>query len=139
MRFDIVPTNFWRVPAITSDLLEDIEEWMPAYGTLSGLSMSEDDKNVYVEAAVPGVEPKDTEVTFDKGVLWIKGERKEEEKSGKKYYRKASSSFSYRVTIPTDVDWKTEPTATCKNGIMHVIFAKSPKTEPKKIAVKVKD
>lgn len=35
--------NFWRLPLISSDFLEDIAEWMPTYGTLSGLSISEYD------------------------------------------------------------------------------------------------
>jgi len=136
MRFDIVPSNFWRFPAISSDFLEDIGEMMPTYGTLNGLSVSEDDNNVYVEAAVPGIDPKAVDVTVHKGVLWIKGERKEEEKK-KKYYRKATSSFSYRVSLPDDVDTTKDPVASCQNGVMKVTFAKSAKTQPKKIAVKV--
>ncbi|MDP2638484.1 MAG: Hsp20/alpha crystallin family protein [Candidatus Levybacteria bacterium] len=135
MANDLMRTNFWRIPIITSDLWEDLSDLVPMSGTLNGLSVSEDDKNVYVEAAVPGVDPKNVDVTFDKGVLWVKGAA-EEEKKGKKYYRKASSSFSYRVAIPGEVDWKTEPVATYKNGVMRVTFAKSPKAQPKKIAVK---
>lgn len=81
-------------------------------------------------------------MTFHKGVLWIKGEAKEEEnlptgKAGKKkYYRKATSSFSYRVAIPGDVDSKAEPQASVKHGVMTVAFTKSPAAQPKKIAVK---
>ena len=132
---DIVPTNFWRFPLIATNLWEDLGELAPTNGTLSGLSVSEDEKSVYVEAAVPGVDPKNVDISFEKGTLWIKGEAKEEE-SGKKYYRKASSSFSYRITVPGDVDWNTEPEATCKNGMVLVTFAKSVKAQPKKIAVK---
>lgn len=132
---NVVPTNFWRLPIIASDLWEDLGDLMPTNGTINGLSVFEDEKNVYVEAAVPGINPKDIDVTFEKGVLWIKGETKAEEK-GKKYYRRASSNFSYRVTVPGEVDWNTEPIATSKNGKMTVTFSKSPKTQPKKIAVK---
>ncbi len=133
---DLAPSNFWRLPIIASDRWEDLTDLTPMNGTLSGLTVSEDAKNVYVEAAVPGVDLKDIDVSFEKGVLWIKGEAKEEVKNGKKYYRKASSSFSYRVAIPGEVDWNTEPVATCKNGMMTVSFTKSPKAQPKKIAVK---
>jgi HSP20 family protein len=137
---DIVPANFWRLPMMPSvwEDVTDIDNWfaiMPAQGAANGLSVSEDEKNIYVEAAVPGVDPKDIDVTFHKGVLWIKGDAKEEEKQ-KKYYRKATSSFSYRVAIPEDVDTKEEPQAECANGVMTVTFPKSPKTQPKKIAVK---
>lgn len=135
MAGDIVPTNLWRLPLIASELWEDISDLSPLNGTLNGLSISEDSKNVYVEAALPGVDPKNIDVSFEKGVLWIKGDTKEEE-SGKKYYRKASSSFSYRITVPGEVDFQTEPVATCKNGRMTVAFEKSKKVQPKKIVVK---
>lgn len=137
---DLVPMNFWNFPVIPSvwEDITDIDNWLPAfpnYGTLSGLSISEDDKNVYVEAAVPGVDPKAVDVTVHKGVLWIKGEVKEEKKK-KKYYRKATSSYSYRMSLPDTVDTTKEPDAVCKNGIMKVTFAKAPAAQPKKIAVK---
>lgn len=135
MAFDLVPQSFFRFPSISSVWDDDVDWAMPQ--SASGLSVSEDDKNVYIEAAVPGIDPNDVEVTFDKGALWIKGETKEEQKNGKKYYRKATSSFSYRVSVPGEIDQNTEPEATYKNGIMTVTFAKTPQAQPKKIPVKV--
>ena len=114
--------------------LEEMEEMMPTSNVLNGLSVSEDEGHVFVEAAVPGVDPKDVEVTFHKGMVTIRAEKKEEEKS-KHYHRKATSSFLYRVS-PGDIDSGIEPEAVCKNGVMKVTFAKSPKLQPKKIAVK---
>lgn len=137
MTYDITPRNFFRFPTITlPSFIEDMEEYLPTANLLNGLSVSEDDKNVYVEAAVPGIDPKAVDITVHKGMLWIKAEAKEEEKK-KKYYRKASSSFSYRVSLPEDVDSTRDPVAECKNGVMKITFVKSPKTQPKKIAVKV--
>lgn len=136
MAFDLIPSNFWTFPSFRFPSLWEEEEKEIISGIPSGLSVSEDERNIYVEAAVPGIEPKDIEVTFDKGILWIKGEAKEEEKK-KKYYRKASRSFSYRVAVPGEIDLNAEPVATCKNGIMTVTFPKSAKAQPKKIAVKV--
>lgn len=132
----LIPRSFWtfptlRMPSLTEDLLDKT-----IMGTLpSGLSVSEDDNSVYIEAALPGIDPKDIEVTFDQGVLHISGEAKEEEKK-KKYYRKATSSFSYRVAIPGEVIPKTEPTATYKNGMMKVTFKKIAPSKPKRIEVK---
>lgn len=63
---DLIPRSLFITPRI----FEDEEEFLvPA----NGLSMSEDDKNVYVEAALPGVAPKDIDITFEKGTLWIRG------------------------------------------------------------------
>lgn len=139
MAFNIIPHSFWSFPSFRFPSLweeeDDDERFLNLPHIPSGLSISEDDKNVYVEAAVPGIDPDNVEVTFNKGVLWIKAEGKEEEK-GKKYYRKASSSFSYRVAVPGNINEKAEPEAVCKNGVMKVTFAKIPEVKPKKIAVK---
>lgn len=133
MAFDIVPSSFWRFPTVQS--LWDDEENTGSALAPSGLSISEDESHVYIEVAVPGIEPNQVEITFDKGVLWVKAEAKEE-KENKKYYRKATRSFSYRVTVPGDIDNNTEPEATAKNGMMHITFTKSKASQPKKITVK---
>jgi len=135
---DITPSSFWNFPRLRlPSIWEDEDDWTPMSSMPGGISISEDEKNIYVETALPGIKPEEVEVTFDKGVVWIKGESKEEDKT-KKYYRKAANSFSYRVTVPGDVDSSIEPDATVKNGVMKVIFAKSPKSQPKKIPVKTK-
>lgn len=127
----LVPNSFWRLPT----LFEEEEDLLPSTTTLSGLSISEDDKNVYVEASVPGIEPKNIDVTFSKGILTITAEKEEEEKK-KKYYRRASTSFSYRILVPGEIDANREPKAEAKNGMMVVTFTKLPQSQPKKIAVK---
>ena len=134
---DLVPKRFFSVPSISS-FWDDDENWLTAPTmTNSGLSVSEDDKSVYVEAAVPGIDPDNIEVTYQDGYVWIHGETKEEEKDKKrKYYRQSAQSFSYRVAIPSDVDHNVEPEAVCKNGVMTVTFAKSQEAQPKKISVK---
>lgn len=132
----LTPRSFWtfptlRIPSLVEDLLDEtILDTIP-----SGLSVSEDENSVYVEAALPGIDPKDIEVTFENGILHIGGEAKEEEKK-KKYYRRATSSFSYRVAIPGEVSPKAEPTATYKNGMMKVIFKKTAPSKPKRIEVR---
>lgn len=132
---DLIPRNFLRFPMISfPSFTEDIEELLPATNFLNGLSVSEDDKNIYIEAAVPGVDPKEVEVTFSEGILAIKAEKKEEEKK-KAYQRRATRSFLYRVRLG-DIDSKREPHAICKNGVMTVTFAKVPMTKPQRIAVK---
>jgi len=133
---DLVPKSFWAFPSIRPWF--DDEDWSTSLPTSSsGLSISEDEKNVYIEAHMPGLQADDIEITFQKGELWIKGDRKEEEKDKKrKYYRLASSSYSYRVLVPGEVDDKAEPQAEYKDGVMSIIFKKSAQTSPKKITVK---
>lgn len=144
MARDLVPSSFFntfRMPSLF-DLDWDEDRWLNLFNDTgsnlsSGLSVSEDDKHVYVEAAVPGVDPDKVEVTYDKGVLWIRGEQEQKnEDKNKKFYRRASTSFSYRMAVPGEVDMSKDPQATYKNGIMKVTFDKVPEAQPKKIAVK---
>lgn len=103
----------------------------------SGVTISEDDKYVYIEAAVPGLEPNKIEVTYDKGVLWIRGaDNQTEQDNERKYYRRAVNSFSYRLAVPGEIDEQAEPEAVCKNGVMRVTFTKLSQAQPKKLAVK---
>lgn len=134
MAFDLIPRSFLG-PTRWQNWLDE-EDWT-SFLPSSGLTVSEDDKHVYVEAAVPGLDAEKVDVTFDKGVLWIRGQQGQEETDDKKkFYRRASSSFSYRVAVPGNVDVNMEPEAVCKNGIMKVTFAKVPEVQPKKISVK---
>lgn len=128
---NLLPYSYVRLPSLWGD----DNDWGAETNLPSGLSISEDEKNVYVQAAVPGVEPKDIEVTIDHGVVWIKGETNVQS-DNKKFYRRAVRSFSYRVAIPGDIDPNAEPEAKAKNGIMTVAFSKSPKSQPRKISVK---
>lgn len=131
---DIVPNSLWRFP-MNRTFWDDTDDMPFASSGPNSISISEDEQNVHIEVALPGIDPKDVEITFDKGVLWVKGEAKEEEKK-KKYYRKATSSFSYRVAVPGDIDLSFEPEAQSKHGVMTITFRKSPKAQPKKITVK---
>ena len=58
----LIPRSFWEFPS----LFEEEENLLPSTSTISSLSISEDDKNVCVEAAVPGIDPKNIDVTFTK-------------------------------------------------------------------------
>lgn len=140
MQLDIVPHLNWpRVPRISSWMpsLPEDEDWPFFQESSSGLAMSEDNKNVYVEAALPGINPNDIEVTFNKGVLWIRGQAKEEEgDKQRKYYKKSARSFSYRTVVPESVDEGIEPEVVGKNGMLRVTFAKAAPAEPKKLKVK---
>jgi HSP20 family protein len=135
MAFDLIPRSFWntssRVPSIFDE--DDWTSFLPS----SGLTVSEDEKTVCIEAAMPGLDPDKIEVTYDKGVLWVRGNREDtEEDKNKKFYRKASSSFSYRVMVPGNIDENQEPDAMYKNGVMKVTFQKQPEVQPKKLTVR---
>ena len=137
MSDSLIPKNFFNFPSLSfSDVLDN--DWLSVPSEKGGLSVYEDDKKVYVEAALPGIDPNDVDITYQDKYLWIRGETKTEEKDKKKkYYSRATSSFSYRVAIPGNINTKKEPEATCRNGVMTISFAKSEEVQPKKIKIKV--
>lgn len=120
-------SNFW----------DDLEDWS-SWDQLQqqNISISEDDKNLFVEAALPGLELNDIEVSIDRGILRIKGERKEEECKDKKILCRAMSSYSYRISLPQQIDDKGEPKAIYKDGILKLTFDKANPAQTRKIAVK---
>ncbi len=137
------PTPSRRVSDLFNlgQFFENFERELEIMGTTySGLSISSDDVSVFVDAHVPGLTAKDIEVAIDgNNCLWIKGEKKSEEKDKKKkYYRQSQVSFSYCLPLLEEIDQTIEPEATCKDGVMHIVFAKKKEkqTEAKKIKVK---
>lgn len=137
---DIVPRGFWSFPSQRmSSLIDEIDDLLPITqtNTASALSVSEDDKHIHIEVAMPGVEPDDVEVTLDRGTVWIRGQAREEEKNKKrKYYRQAARAFSYRIAVPGDIDSNAKPEAEYRNGIVMVTFPKAASSMPQKITVK---
>lgn len=135
MAFDLIPRSFWTFPSNLSTLFDNDEDWLSMPSSPSGLSVSEDDKQVYIEAAVPGADPEQVEISLKKGVVWISA-RGEEKKEGRKYYREASSNYEYRVAVPGEIDDKKEPEAVIKKGVLYLTLNKAAKEQPKKISVK---
>lgn len=131
----LVPKSYWSSPFLNVPSLLEDEDWGMLSNMPNGLSLSEDDKSVYVECALPGLDPKEVEVTFERGVLRVVGQHVEE-KNERKYSRKQQSHFSYQVVLPESADMNTEPKAEMKQGILHLTFSKSPKMQPKRISIK---
>ncbi len=92
----------------------------------SGLSVFEEGDSIVIEAALPGLSIENIEVTHAPGYLLIEAEKKEEEKK-RKYYRKACSSFSYRVPLPPSTNLTIEPEVILEEGIMKITFKRGNK------------
>lgn len=102
-----------------------------------GLGISEDKDSVTIEAALPGLKENEIEISIEKGILFIKGDRNQvEDDKDKKFYRRVAHSFSYRVPLPTQIDEYKEPIASYSDGLLRVKFPKSKQAESKKIAIK---
>jgi len=105
------------------------------------LDIAETDDEVIVTAELPGVDPKEVDISLHDNVLAIKGEKKhEEEEKGKDYQRleRAYGAFSRRVTLPSYID-PDKVQATYKDGILTVTIGKKAEAKRKVIKVDIKE
>lgn len=104
----------------------------------SSMDVYETEDEVVIRANIAGVTAENVDLTYEKGVLWIKAERTEEESSEpkKKHYSKASWSYSYKVAVPGMLDHTKEPEAKVEHGVLTVTFKKAEASKPKKLTVK---
>ena len=75
----LIPKRLLMSPWFDRDIDQWFDDDIITSNNNNGLSIAEDEKNVFVEAAVPGIDPKDIELTFEKGVLLIRAEAQEKE------------------------------------------------------------
>ncbi len=103
----------------------------------SGLSLWEEEGEIVVEAALPGIKSENINIVFEKGTLTIQGSKKEEkDDKAKKYYHKSDTSFEYALKVPGEIDDHQEPHATLTDGVLQIRFKKHQRSTPRKISVK---
>lgn len=124
-------TSLLRWPNIWED-----EDWGVANSGPENLDVYETRDEVVVKANVAGVDPDKVEITFEKGILTLSAREEVEEKEDKKYYKKATRSYAYRVAVPGNIDLSIEPEAKVNHGIVSVTFKKAEEAKPKKIVIK---
>lgn len=91
-----------------------------------------------VVADVPGLSEGDIEVSLDKDVLTLAGERKLAVPDGHVVHRqeRRGARFSRGFNLPYKVD-AAALTAQLKDGVLTVRLPKAPEAQPRKIPVKV--
>lgn len=95
------------------------------------IDISHDKDAVVVRAEVPGMNEKDISLTWQNGVLCIKGEKKSEKeynKHGKDYGECSYGSFSRNITVGKNIDWQ-KATAQYKNGVLMIRLPKNEQSQ----------
>jgi HSP20 family protein len=119
----------------------ETEPFKGRFGAFSpSIDVKESDKEISVNAELPGMDDKDIDIYLTRDSLSIKGQKKEEkEDKGKDYYRmeRAYGSFSRTIPLPSEIDLD-KVKAEFKKGILTVTLPKTAKAikETKKIPVK---
>jgi HSP20 family protein len=102
-----------------------------------GIDVFETPEEMVVKAAVPGVDPKDVEISVEEDVLTIKGEsRHQEETSDENYLRRELryGSFQRALRLPPTVDAE-HATASFENGMLKLTLPKKPEARARTIKI----
>jgi len=109
--------------------------WAPA------IDVRESTDALEIQAELPGIEPKDVEVSVENGVLTLKGNRAfEKAAEGETYHRveRVYGAFERSFTLPTNVD-PSKINAVYRHGVLHLTLPKREEAKPKAIAIKVEE
>ena len=87
------------------------------------MDVKETDKEIVIEAELPGMEEKDVSLTLQEGVLTVQGEKKIEYDEDKENYHMMERRSSLRLPDTVDED-KVE--ARFENGVLRITLPKRP-------------
>jgi len=107
-------------------------EWAPQ------LDVSETKDSLVVKTEVPGIDPKEIQISLQEQLLTIKGEKKQEkEEKDERYHRveRAYGAFTRALRLPVAVDAE-KVTATFKNGLLTIKLPKTPAAKGTTIPIK---
>jgi HSP20 family protein len=107
--------------------------WVPA------VDVQETEDAYRIEADVPGIKADDIEVTLEKGVLTLRGERKAEhdaEQQGTRHVERSYGAFVRRFSLPDTAD-ADNIDAEVNNGVLRLTIKKKAESKPRRIEVKV--
>ena len=106
-------------------------QWMP------NVDVKEENDRFILYADLPGIDPDDIEVSMDKGLLTIRGERSSESSSETERYARIErryGSFHRRFALPDSADPEGIE-ARGRNGVLEIVIPKRPETSPRRIQV----
>jgi HSP20 family protein len=112
----------------------------PMEGARLAVDMYETDEDVVVQAALPGIDPDDVDVSVTRNTLTVRGETKAEEEveEGNYIYRERRfGAYSRSLTLPVAVE-ADQGEAEYEKGMLTLRLPKVEEAKPKAIQVKVK-
>lgn len=120
-----------------SDSNSATSEWSPA------VDVREYSDRFQLLLDVPGVDPKEVEITLDNGILTVSGTRSEEKIAGangteqpqQQRIERRLGRFHRRFILPDTAD-ADNVNATGRNGVLEIVISKQPKAQPRRISVK---
>ena len=108
-----------------------VAEWAPS------VDIEEHADKYVLHADVPGVDPKEIEITLEKGVLTLSGSREkaiEQKEVESRRIERTTGRFLRRFTLPESVDAENVK-ASGKHGVLEIVIPKREAAKPRKITV----
>jgi len=130
-----------------ADMMDRMWEGQSVAGFGSSFSIPidvwEENNNILVKAAVPGIDPNQVEINIENSILTISGEFKDDHETQaenrKMYHREMRYGyFSRSIALPEDVD-EEKPDAEYRNGFIMIRIPRKkqqPHTAAKKIPIR---
>lgn len=105
-------------------------EWFPS------VDVSETKGELVVKAELPGMDPKNMDISLHEGVLTIKGEKKQEKEEGYHLVERSYGSFTRSIRLPKEVQ-SEKINAPYKDGVLRITLPKTEEAKKKEINIKV--
>ena len=114
------------------DIWEEIE-WLPA------IDVAETKNEIVVNVEIPGMDPKEFDISVSEGTLMIKGEKKQEKEEKEENYHlteRRYGTFTRSILLPQEVE-SDKIRASYKDGILKITLPKSEEAKKNEIKIKV--
>jgi len=111
----------------------EVGEWLPS------LDVTETKNDIVVRTEIPGMDPKDIDISLSSNVLTIKGEKKQEKEEKEENYHLVERSygkFVRSVQLPGEVK-SDKINASYKDGVLNIRLPKSEEAKKKEVKIKV--
>ncbi len=107
--------------------------WNPAF------ELEDSEAELILRAELPGLRPEDVEITVDRGLLTISGEKQPSTESsngtsGRRWSERAYGKFTRTMRLPEGVD-ADRAEARFEHGVLHLTLPKSEQAKPRRIQV----
>jgi len=107
-------------------------------GTFPAVNVYETDDQYLLQAEVPGVDPKDLDLSVAENTVTLTGKRNDEPQDVRYYRRERPlGSFTRTLTLAERID-ADKVKADYKNGVLNVVVPKTQAARPKSIAIKAR-
>jgi len=120
--------RLWGSPVATA---ADSGAWLPP------VDISEEANQFVLHVDLPGVDPRAVEITSDKGVLTIRGQRSANSTQTAEGYRRVERTkgeFQRRFSLPDSADTQNIK-AKSVHGVLEIVIPKVAQVQPQRIVV----